>query len=77
MEFGKRLIDCRKALRMRQQDLSTVTGINQPRISRIERNKVSANTIELTKFAHAFKITESELLDEKTRVTLEIAKQKG
>lgn len=77
MEFGKRLIDCRKALRMRQQDLSAVTGINQPRISRIESNRVSANIDELTKFAQAFEITESELLDENTKVGIKIAKQKG
>lgn len=77
MDFGKRLLDFRKDLRMSQKILSAKTGINQPRISRIESNKSAAHVNELTKFAQAFEITESELLDENTKIGLKIAKQKG
>lgn len=70
MNFGKQLIEFRKAFRMSQQVLAEKTGVSQSRISRLETNDSTADIKEISAFSKAFYITEGEFLDGKVTLAL-------
>ncbi len=48
------ILKCRKELGMSQMQLSSLTGITQPDISKLENNKANPSIVTLKKLATAF-----------------------
>lgn len=68
LSFGKRLKQLRRKKGITQVELAQKTGIDYKYIQRLEGKKPSSVTITtLVKFAKAFKITPSKLLNFPTR----------
>lgn len=54
IQLGKQIAELREAKHLTQKDLSTITGVQQSEISRIERGLGNPTTVTVSKLARAF-----------------------
>lgn len=63
--FGNKVKQLRVQKGMSQDDLSALSGIDRPQISKIEQGKINATLETIEKIAIALNANTSELLDNK------------
>lgn len=61
-EVGKRLKDCRTAMRLTQRDVAKLMGVAQPVYQRFEKGVFECNYEQLVKLADIFDVTTDYLL---------------
>ena len=61
-QVGKRLLECRKACKLTQQDVAKYLGVAQPVYQRFEKGTFECNYSQLVKLAELFDVSIDFLL---------------